>query len=144
MAEIEHDPHVPNAANHRVARDSVLIHGAILDHGVVADGEAALDHLAAQVVETKAVIALEGELVGEVADAMQRECYVVGGYVRDIFLERPSCDIDVVVVGSGIEVATELKKRLGRKAHLSVFKNFGTAQVKIKNASGTAGEALEV
>ena len=55
---------------------------------------------------------------------------MVGGYVRDIFLERPSNDIDVVVVGSGISVAKELKRMLGHKAHLSVFKNFGTAQVK--------------
>jgi len=69
--------------------------------------------------------------IGDVADARGVECYVVGGFVRDIFLERPSDDIDVVVVGSGIEVATDLKQRLGRKAHLSVFKNFGTAQVKI-------------
>ena len=69
-------------------------------------------------------------LIGDVADGMGVECYVVGGYVRDIFLERPSNDIDVVVVGSGIAVAEALKKRLGRKAHLSVFKNFGTAQVK--------------
>ncbi len=70
-------------------------------------------------------------LIGDVADQMGVECYVVGGYVRDIFLERPSNDIDVVVVGSGIDVATAVKKRLGRKAHLSVFKNFGTAQVKM-------------
>ena len=70
--------------------------------------------------------------IGDVADDMGVECYVVGGYVRDIFLERPSDDIDVVVVGSGIAVAKELKRRLGRRAHLSVFKNFGTAQVKIK------------
>ena len=69
-------------------------------------------------------------LIGEAADHLGIECYVVGGYVRDIFLERPSNDIDVVVVGSGIELAKEVKKRLGRKAHLSVFKNFGTAQVK--------------
>ena len=68
--------------------------------------------------------------IGEVADAMGVECYVVGGYVRDIFLERPSNDIDVVVVGSGIEVANGLKRVLGKKAHLSVFRNFGTAQVK--------------
>ena len=68
--------------------------------------------------------------ISTVADRMGVECYVVGGYVRDIFLERPSDDIDVVVVGSGIDVATELKKDLGRKAHLSVFRNFGTAQVK--------------
>jgi putative nucleotidyltransferase with HDIG domain len=69
--------------------------------------------------------------IGRVADRLGVECYVVGGYVRDIFLERPSDDIDVVVVGSGIEVAKELKRILGHKAHLSVFKNFGTAQVKM-------------
>ncbi len=68
--------------------------------------------------------------ISAVADRLGVECYVVGGYVRDIFLERPSDDIDVVVVGSGIEVASALKKKLGRKAHLSVFRNFGTAQVK--------------
>ena len=70
--------------------------------------------------------------ISEVADRLGVECYVVGGYVRDIFLERPSNDIDVVVVGSGIVLAKELKRMLGRKAHLSVFKNFGTAQVKIR------------
>ena len=69
--------------------------------------------------------------IGMVAHQMGVECYVVGGYVRDIFLERPSNDIDVVVVGSGIEVASELKRQLGKQAHLSVFRNFGTAQVKI-------------
>ena len=68
--------------------------------------------------------------ISAVADGLGVECYVVGGYVRDIFLERPSNDIDVVVVGSGIEVASALKKQLGKKAHLSVFRNFGTAQVK--------------
>ena len=57
---------------------------------------------------------------------------MVGGYVRDIFLQRPSKDIDVVVVGSGIAMAEALGKRLGRGAHVSVFKNFGTAQVKYK------------
>ena len=70
--------------------------------------------------------------ISRVADAMGVECYVVGGYVRDIFLERPSNDIDVVVVDSGIAVAEELKRQLGRKAHLSVFRNFGTAQVKFR------------
>lgn len=68
--------------------------------------------------------------IGKVADAMGVECYLIGGYVRDLFLERPSKDIDIVVVGSGIEVATALVKELGRGAHLSVFRNFGTAQVK--------------
>ena len=71
--------------------------------------------------------------ISEVADQLGVDCYVVGGYVRDIFLQRPSNDIDVVVVGSGIEVASALKQRLGKKAHLSVFRNFGTAQVKFKN-----------
>lgn len=71
--------------------------------------------------------------IGNAADSLGMECYVVGGYVRDIFLERPSNDIDVVVVGSGIQVADALKQRLGRKAHISVFRNFGTAQVKYKD-----------
>lgn len=71
--------------------------------------------------------------ISEAADSLQLECYVVGGYVRDLFLERPSNDIDVVVVGSGIQVASELKMMLGKKAHLSVFRNFGTAQVKYKD-----------
>lgn len=68
--------------------------------------------------------------ISNAADKLGLECYVVGGYVRDIFLERPTNDIDVVVVGSGIQVASELKQMLGRKAHLSVYRNFGTAQVK--------------
>ena len=70
--------------------------------------------------------------ISEAADRLGVDCYVVGGYVRDIFLERPSNDIDIVVVGSGIQVAEELKRMLGRKAHLSVFRNFGTAQVKFR------------
>lgn len=71
--------------------------------------------------------------ISAAADKQGVECYVVGGYVRDIFLERPSNDIDVVVVGSGIAVATELKEMLGKKARLSVFRNFGTAQVKFRD-----------
>ena len=70
--------------------------------------------------------------IGEVADHLGMECYVVGGFVRDLFLERPSKDIDCLVVGSGIQVAEELAKRLGRGAHISIFRNFGTAQVKYK------------
>lgn len=70
--------------------------------------------------------------IGEVADHLGMECYVVGGIVRDLFLERPSKDIDCLVVGSGIQVAEELAKRLGRGAHISIFRNFGTAQLKYK------------
>ena len=69
-------------------------------------------------------------LVGEEADRLGLECYVIGGYVRDIFLHRDSTDIDVVVVGSGIDLAQAVAKRLGKKAHLSIFKTYGTAQVK--------------
>ena len=89
-------------------------------------------------------------LISEAADRLGLECYVVGGYVRDLFLERSSNDIDVVVVGSGIAVAEELKRMLGRKAHLSVFKNFGTAQVKIRsgkrgvNSEKSIGQEIEV
>ena len=71
--------------------------------------------------------------ISQAADSMQQECYVVGGYVRDLFLERPSNDIDVVVVGSGIQVADALKKLLGKRAYISIFRNFGTAQVKYKD-----------
>lgn len=70
--------------------------------------------------------------ISAVADHLDVECYVVGGYVRDLFLERPSNDIDVVVVGSGIEVAAALKQKFGKRAYLSVFRNFGTAQIKFK------------
>ncbi|MGM9803923.1 MAG: CCA tRNA nucleotidyltransferase [Muribaculaceae bacterium] len=69
-------------------------------------------------------------MVGEVADELQRQCYVVGGYVRDIFLERTSKDIDFVTVGSGLELAEMVAKRWGKGAKLAVFPNFGTAQVK--------------
>ncbi len=82
--------------------------------------------------------------ISEVADELGVECYVVGGYVRDIFLERPSNDIDVVVVGSGIEVAKALKHRLGKGAYLSVFKNFGTAQIKAPTNLPPLGEACRV
>ena len=86
--------------------------------------------------DTELAILLDNDLfhrIGRVADDMGVECYVVGGYVRDLFLERPSNDIDIVVVGSGIEVATQFKQQMGRSAYLSVFHNFGTAQVKMKN-----------
>ena len=69
-------------------------------------------------------------LVGEEADKLGLECYVIGGWVRDLLLHRPSDDIDVVVVGSGIALAEAVAKRLGKGAHLSVFKTYGTAQVK--------------
>ena len=83
-------------------------------------------------------------LVGETADQLGLECYVIGGWVRDLFLHRESTDIDVVCLSSehrntgtpeyrpGIMLAEEVAKKLGKKAHLSVFKTYGTAQVKVK------------
>lgn len=68
--------------------------------------------------------------VGEIADGLGRECYVVGGYVRDILLGRPSKDIDFVTVGSGIEIAERVAATLGSRTSLTVFRTYGTAQVK--------------
>ncbi|MDR3262299.1 MAG: CCA tRNA nucleotidyltransferase [Tannerella sp.] len=68
--------------------------------------------------------------ISEVADELGLETYVIGGFVRDIFLRRPSKDVDVVTVGSGIELAKAVARKLGKKTTLTVFKNFGTAQVK--------------
>lgn len=71
--------------------------------------------------------------IGAIADSMGREVYAVGGFVRDIFLQRRSKDYDFVTVGSGIELAQAVAEHLGRKAHLSVFPNYGTAQVKVRD-----------
>lgn len=68
--------------------------------------------------------------IGEVADNMGREVYVVGGYVRDLFLGIPSKDIDFVTVGSGIELAKAVAAAMGEGTHLATFASFGTAQVK--------------
>ena len=68
------------------------------------------------------------EHIRRVVDRMGVEAYVVGGYVRDYYLHRPSTDIDVVVVGSGVDVAEELARELNAK--VSVFRNYGTAMVR--------------
>lgn len=68
--------------------------------------------------------------VGEVADRAGQPCYVVGGFVRDLFLKRHSTDFDFVTVGSGIRIAESLAAQFGKDAALAVFRNFGTAQVK--------------
>lgn len=68
-------------------------------------------------------------LVGNVADSIGRSCYVVGGFVRDLIIGRPSKDIDFVTVGSGIELAEAVAARIGRRANLAVYRNYGTAQV---------------
>lgn len=68
------------------------------------------------------------ELVGDTADRLGRECYVVGGYVRDIIIGRPSKDIDFVTVGSGIELAEAVARQLPH-ARMAVYRNYGTAQL---------------
>jgi len=72
-------------------------------------------------------------LIGNTADEMGLECYVIGGFVRDLFLERESNDIDCVVVGSGVEMAKavseKIQKTFGKKPHVAVYANFGTAQI---------------
>ncbi len=72
--------------------------------------------------------------ISEICDAMGVEAYVVGGYVRDFYLGRPCTDIDVVVVGSGVEVAEKLGAKL--KTNVSVFKRFGTAMLQWNGANG--------
>lgn len=69
-------------------------------------------------------------IISEEADQLQQPCFVIGGFVRDLILRRNSKDIDVVTLGSGIELAKRVAKRLGPKTPVSVFKNFGTAMIK--------------
>jgi poly(A) polymerase len=70
--------------------------------------------------------------VADQAEVLGLETYVVGGYVRDLILERPSKDIDFVTIGDGIELARNVAKSLNPKLKVSVFKNFGTAQFNYK------------
>lgn len=72
------------------------------------------------------------KVVSQICEENQLEAYVIGGFVRDLILDRPSKDIDIVVVGSGIELAEKSAKGL-RVKHVSVFKNYGTAQFKYKD-----------
>ncbi len=72
------------------------------------------------------------QVIGKTADDLGLEVYVVGGYVRDLFLDRHSADLDFVTVGSGIELARAVSERLGKKGKLTVYANYGTAQIKHK------------
>ena len=69
--------------------------------------------------------------ISDCANQLGVDAYVIGGFVRDIYLNRSSKDIDVVTIGKGIELAELVHKKLGERAHLAIFKNFGTAQVKL-------------
>jgi len=67
------------------------------------------------------------KIVSAVADEMQVKCYAIGGYVRDVIMQRPSVDIDIVVMGSGIELAQKVASRISKDITVNVFKSFGTA-----------------
>ena len=68
--------------------------------------------------------------VGQTADRLGLECYVVGGFVRDRLIERPTkMDLDFVTVGSGISLAKEVREGFDKKPKLSIFKSFGTAHM---------------
>jgi poly(A) polymerase len=69
------------------------------------------------------------DIISEIVDKEHMEAYVIGGYVRDSLLGRPSKDVDIVIVGSGIELARKVAKKIGYQNHLVVFKNFGTAML---------------
>ena len=72
-------------------------------------------------------------VISEIADQLNQETYVIGGYVRDLILKRSSPDIDIVTIGSGIHLAEKIAKRLGPNIQVSVFKNFGTAMLKYQS-----------
>ncbi len=70
-------------------------------------------------------------LISDIAEEKELTCFVIGGFVRDLILERPSKDIDIIVLGSGIDLAKAVASRLGR-IKVSVFRNFGTAMLRYK------------
>ena len=88
------------------------------------------------------------KLVGDVADNIGYECYTIGGFVRDLFMERPSNDIDCVVLGSGITmaeaVAKEIKRRYNYHPHVATYANFGTAQLKLSSKYMDLGGEKEI
>jgi len=72
-------------------------------------------------------------IITDIVSDKQLPCFVIGGYVRDIILKRESNDIDIVVLGSGIELAKEVARCIGPGTRVNVFKNFGTAMLRYKN-----------
>jgi poly(A) polymerase len=72
-------------------------------------------------------------IISEVADEINQETFVIGGFVRDLLLNRPSKDIDIVTLGSGIDLAEHVARKLKPRPKVAVFKNFGTAQLKCRN-----------
>lgn len=71
------------------------------------------------------------EWIRQQAEQSQTTCYVIGGYVRDLVLGRPNEDIDILVMGGGIDFAKQLANSLSKKPPLSVFKTYGTAMLRL-------------
>ncbi|SMO74363.1 CCA tRNA nucleotidyltransferase [Solitalea koreensis] len=71
------------------------------------------------------------KIISEEAQKLKVEAFVIGGFVRDIFLKRNSKDVDILVLGNGVEFATAIAKRVGLEKKLAIFKNFGTAMLKL-------------
>ena len=71
------------------------------------------------------------ENIRKIVDRSGLQAYVIGGYVRDLLLKRPSKDIDIVCIGSGTDLAEQFAALYGEQADVAIFKNFGTAMVKI-------------
>lgn len=68
-------------------------------------------------------------IISQAAEELNLKAFVIGGFVRDLFLRRPSTDIDIVTIGSGIELAECVGRKIGKNTHVSVFRNFGTAML---------------
>ena len=68
-------------------------------------------------------------IISDLSTELQIKAFLVGGYVRDLILDRKSKDIDILIVGDGISFANEVKKKLHGKVDLQIFKNFGTAMI---------------
>ncbi len=73
------------------------------------------------------------KIISEIITKKEQDCFVIGGYVRDCLLKRESKDIDIVVQGSGIDLAKEVAAGIGKSTKVSVFKNFGTAMLRYGN-----------
>lgn len=72
------------------------------------------------------------KIISNIISELDQQAFVIGGFVRDIILERPSKDVDIVTIGSGIELAKQTAKTIDPRITVSVFKNFGTAMFKYK------------
>src|SRR5687768_1883955 len=84
------------------------------------------------------------KVVSDCAEEMNLQAFVIGGWVRDALLNRPCKDIDFVCLGSGIELAENVSKKLGAGYQVSVYKNFGTATIKLPPNAASEYEGFDI